>query len=393
MTPSIALSLENFSRYGGGAEAYAIALAEDFIAQGWQVHLIGLSWDNVPAKAQFHALTLPRFAPAWLKILLFAARHKKIVQQLDVDVVLGFGNTTFMNVYQSHGGVHRYSTQRKLASIRQPIWRLLKQFSILISIKDKTRAWVESAPFRMDPPPRVIAISQMVVNDFTSFYGFPAEKIDLIYNGIDLQRFNPAVRQGLRGPLRQELQITKEQVVFLFLSYTLRKKGIMPLLEATAQLKKVHGDKFKILVVGKRPKGAVRRLVSQLHLKKQVLFFGPTKDPLTFFANSDVFVLPTYYDTCSLVTLEAMACGLPVITTEFNGAAGVIHPGEDGHVLSHPPSAVQLAKYMEDYLDRESLATMAAQAGQTALQYSAAQNHEKVIEVCRQIAASQGDKK
>ena len=389
--PSVALCLENFGRYAGGAEAYAIALAESFIARGWQVHLLGLSWDGVPEGAVFHAMSLPRLAPAWLKILLFARQHEQMVKELDVDVILGFGNTIYMDVYQSHGGVHRYSTIRKTFYIRSHLLRLAKRLLIFFSLKDKARAWVEGAPFRMQKSPEVIAISQMVVDDFVSYYGFPASKIRLIYNGIDLHRFTPAVRESLRGPLRQQWGCAEEQVVFLFLSYTLRKKGIVPLIEAAARLKEQgHEERFKVIVVGKEPQKALRMMVRRLGLGREILFFGPTREPLNYFANSDVFVLPTYYDTCSLVTLEAMACGLPVITSQYNGASGVITAGRDGHILSHPPSAGELCRFMSHYLDPSVLAQMAAQASQTACNYSAQANHEQMIEVCSQVAEQKG---
>lgn len=386
MPRTIALALENFSRYAGGAESYALSLAETFIRRGWEVHLYAQEWNGFPEQAIFHRISIPKYLPSWAQMLFFAIKHKKMVQKENFDVVVGLGNTISMNVYQSHGGVHHYSTARKCFSIRNPLLRFFKKNLIFFSVKDKVRNWIESAPFRQHPSPKIIAISQMVVDDFISCYETQAADISLIYNGIDLDKFNPRIRDKFRGDLRRELNITDDQVVFLFLSYTLRKKGILPLIEAAAVLQENHKEKFKVVVVGKKPQKSIIKKVRQYGLEDVVLFHGPTKTPEVYFANADVFVLPTYYDTCSLVTIEAMACGLPVITTVYNGASGIISSGEDGHIIGHPPSAKELVQDMTVYFSPENLQEMSAKAARKAQRYSLTANHEAVIKVCEEVA-------
>lgn len=386
MPRSIALALEKFKKHSGGAESYALSLAETLIQRGWEVHLYAQEWDGFPEKAIFHRISMPRYLPSWAQMLFFAFMHKKMVRKENFEVVVGFGNTIFMNVYQSHGGVHRYSTKRKCFSIRNPLLRFLKRVLVFLSLKDKVRNWIESAPFRQQPAPKIIAISQMVVDDFVSCYGVKPADISLIYNGIDLAKFNPGIRAECRGDLRKELNISDDEVMFLFLSYTLRKKGIFPLIEAAAILRERHKGKFKIVIVGKEPGRGIRNKVCEYGLAEVVLFHGPTKNPLPYFANADVFVLPTYYDTCSLVTIEAMACGLPVITSEYNGAAGIIDPGVDGHVIKHPPDPEELAQVMNVYFSRTRLQEMSEKAAGKAQAYSLTANHEAVIKVCEEAA-------
>ena len=386
MPRTIALALEKFKKHSGGAESYALSLAETLIQRGWEVHLYAQEWDGFPAEATFHRIPVPQYLPAWAQMLFFALMHKKMVRKENFDVVLGFGNTIFMNVYQSHGGVHRYSTRRKCFSIRNPLLRFLKRVLVFFSVKDKVRNWIESAPFSQHPAPKIIAISQMVVDDFVSFYKVKPADISLIYNGIDLARFNPGIRAEFRGELRKKLGITDDQVVFLFLSYTLRKKGIYPLIEAAAILGARHKGRFKIVVVGKETERGIQKKIYENNLTEVVFFHGPTKHPLLYFANADVFVLPTYYDTCSLVTIEAMACGLPVITSEYNGAAGIIDSGVDGHVITHPPDPNELAHVMGVYFSQAKLMEMSKRAAEKAQAYSLTANHEAVIKVCEEAA-------
>jgi UDP-glucose:(heptosyl)LPS alpha-1,3-glucosyltransferase len=382
----IALAIENFSRFKGGAESLASSLASILVARGWEVHLFGRTWDGEPASATFHRIRIPSLLPSWAKMILFALRHRRMVKEQDFDVVLGYGNTIYMNVYQSHGGVHRLSTSRKAFSEHNPVLRLVKRMLIALSPKDTARQWIESAPFRIEPRPRIIAISEMVRDDMASFYGIDKEEIELIYNGIDTERYNIDLRERLRGPMRERLGLKEDAIAFLFISYDLRKKGIGPLLEAVAQLRKSDPGRFKLVVVGEAPYPALFRRIARLNLEGTAIFTGPTKTPEQYYANCDVMVLPTFYDACSLVVMEAMACGLPAITTNANGAAGIITHGKDGYIISHPPRAADLVEAMKACFSKKRLQHMAKEASLTGRRYSLERNHIEMLRVCNEVA-------
>ena len=377
----IALAIENFSRYKGGAESYAVSLASTLIENGWEIHLFGQSWDAEPQAALFHRIKIPKLLPSWAKMILFALKHRKMVKSQAFDVILGFGNTIYMTVYQSHGGVHRFSTARKVYAETNIILRTIKRLLIAFSVKDKVRHWIESAPFRLNPRPKIIAISQMVRRDMASFYGISEKEIKLTYNGVDTEKYNTNARERLRGPMRQQLGINDDDIAFLFISYDLKKKGIVPLIEASAELKESSVSNFLVLVVGEHPNHSVLRRVSQLGLEDTMFFAGPTRAPEEYYANCDVLVLPTFYDACSLVVLEAMACGLPAITTISNGAAGIITHGKDGYVISHPPFPEELAEAMKALMSHDSLKQVSRQASLTGKRYTLEKNHREMIKV------------
>jgi UDP-glucose:(heptosyl)LPS alpha-1,3-glucosyltransferase len=377
----IAFAMEKFSRYAGGAESYAVSLADTLIKNGWEVHLIGERWDGEPKEAHFHEIHIPKFLPAWIKLLLFAWKHKKLIQQQHYDVVMGFGNTIYMNVYQSHGGVHQLSTARKVYSEKNPLLRIIKRILILLSIKQWTRAWIEAAPFRLNPKPRIIAIADMIKKDMKSFFHADENEINIIYNGVDTERYNNSLRKRLRGPLRAKWGVNENDTVFLFVSYDLKKKGIEPLIEAAAELKKTGNDNFKIVVVGGLPYPSLAKRIEHLGLKDIVIFSGRVKSIDEFYANSDVFVLPTYYDACSLVVIEAMASGLPSITTVFNGASGIITDGKDGYIISHPPDSFEIANKIRLLFNNKKLQEMSAEAALTGQKYSAERNHREIMKV------------
>ncbi|MDP2853612.1 MAG: glycosyltransferase family 4 protein [Smithellaceae bacterium] len=382
----IAFAIEKFSRHAGGAESYAVSLTTTLIENGWEVHLLGESWDGEPKGAHFHQIRIPKFLPAWIKLLLFAFRHKKIVARGNYDVVVGFGNTIEMNVYQSHGGVHQYSTARMVYAERSAIKRFVKRIFILLSMKQWVRAWIEAAPFRMTPRPKIVAISQMIKKDMESFFHTNPDEIEVVYNGVDTKRHNISLRQQLRGPLRGQWGTGDNDVVFLFVAYDLKKKGMEPLVEAAAKLKMTGKDNFKIIVVGGSPYRSLLKLIERHDLNNHVIFAGRVKSIDDFYANSDVFVLPTYSDACSLVVIEAMASGLASITTMVNGAAGIIADGTNGYIIPHPADSSELADKMHLLMDNEKRQIMSEEAFRTGQKYSTERNHREMMRVFDEVA-------
>ena len=377
----IAFALEKFSSYAGGAELYTVSLATTLVENRWDVHFFGEAWDGEPKDAHFHEIYIPRFLPSWIKMLLFAWKHKKMTEKQHYDVVMGFGNTIYMNVYQSHGGVHQLSTARKVYAENNVIRRIVKRISILLSMKQWVRAWIESAPFRLNPRPKIVAIAHMIKKDMESFFHTNADEIEIIYNGVDTERYNSSLRQRMRGQLRAQWGVSENDIVFLFVSYDLKKKGIEPLVEAAAKLKRTGNENFKVVVVGGQPYRSLVRLIEHLGLQDPFIFAGRIKSIDEFYANSDVFVLPTYYDACSLVVIEAMASGIPSITTIFNGASGIIVDGKNGYIISHPPDPSDLADKMHLLMDKEKRQRMSEEAFRTGQEYSAESNHREMMRV------------
>ncbi len=372
--------------FAGGAESYAVHLARRLVSEGWEVHLVGHSWDNDPPQAFFHPIReLPRWVPASVRILHFAFAHRRIVRGLDLDVVLGFGNTLQMDVYQSHGGVHRFSTIRKLEAVRNPALRLFKRLSLYVSPKYFARAWIEAAPFRLPRRPIVVAIAEMIRADMAEYFPVPANEIRLVYNGIDLRRFS-ANDSECAPDLRLQLGLD-QRVIFLFMAYDFRKKGVRYLVEAAGRLRsRVDPGAFGVAVVGGSPPKELESLVAGLNLEKTVVFHGPTREPEKLYAACDVFVLPTFYDACSLVVFEAMAAGLPAITSRFNGAAGVITHARDGMVLQNPRDPEELANCMEAFLNEAFLGQASARARMTAQHYTIERNHAQMLAILEEAA-------
>ncbi len=161
-------------------------------------------------------------------------------------------------------------------------------------------------------------------------------------------------------------------------------------MEAAALLKKSGKKNFSVIVVGDRPYRSLLRRIDRLGIGQTIFFPGPVENVDEYYANVDAFVLPTYYDACSLVLLEAMASGLPVITTEYNGAAGAIVDGENGYIISHPPQPQELAAKMASLLSAENRRKMSLSASRSMKEYSISKNHQHLLRIFDEIILRNG---
>jgi len=271
--------------------------------------------------------------PQGLRHLSFALLHRQVARGMPDYIHFGVGNTFFMDIYQPHGGVHKAWFERdslRTAPSIRPCLRLLKR----LSLKDMVQRGLEWWTFKMTRP-RVIAISEMVARDIRDLFGYPQERIRLIPNGIDQVKFSPDKR-AKRREVRERIGLKDGEFVFVFVANNLALKGFHVLLEACRRIDPRH---FKVLVIG--PASGKDQAEAQ-RLDGTVVFGGRATDLEYIYPACDCLVHPSYYDACSLVVLEALASGIPVITTTANGAAMFV--GAGGRVIPPAdPDALALA--------------------------------------------------
>jgi UDP-glucose:(heptosyl)LPS alpha-1,3-glucosyltransferase len=221
----------------------------------------------------------------------------------------------------------------------------------------------------------------MVKQDVMRWYRIPEERIQVVYNGVDIERFHPRNRQH-RKEIRGKHGI-KDEFVILFVSNNFRMKGLVFLIEALAVIKKVNGSPFKLLVLGRDRRDSYLGLARDVGIFSDVIFAGSTDEPEKYYGASDLLVHPTFYDACSLTVLEALASGLPVITTHSNGASGIITQGQEGLVISDPREDQSLAEKILFFLDREKLEKASIAARRLAESYSLERNWREMEGVFR----------
>ncbi len=190
----------------------------------------------------------------------------------------------------------------------------------------------EAAMFRHPDLRAVICNSRMVRDDIAARFGTPDEKLHVIYNGVDLEYFQPRLRAEHRAATRAALGIDDATPIILFVGSGFERKGVPTLLPALARMKQRNAV---LLVVGRdRKERDMQALAARLGIAGRVRFLGPQKDVRPYYGAADCFALPTLYDPMPNAALEALACGLPVATSTTCGAAELIQPTINGRIVA-----------------------------------------------------------
>ncbi|MCD6478161.1 MAG: glycosyltransferase family 4 protein [Candidatus Aenigmarchaeota archaeon] len=204
--------------------------------------------------------------------------------------------------------------------------------------------WMEKRNLRKAK--RVIAISKSVKNEVIKYHGIPEKKIDVIYSGVNADQFKP--NKKYREEIRKKLKISPKENLIIFVGNPFERKGLKYLIEAMRNID------AKLLIMGRDPtQPEYEKLVRKLDLDKKVMFGGFTKEIEKYFAAADAFVFPTLYEPFGLVITEAMASGLPVVTSRIAGAGELIREGKDGFLLNNPKDPIEIAEKAKKALKKK----------------------------------------
>jgi UDP-glucose:(heptosyl)LPS alpha-1,3-glucosyltransferase len=230
---------------------------------------------------------------------------------------------------------------------------------------------------------RVIANSRQVREEIIRLYGVDTERIRVIYNGLDRERFHP-LDPSATAALRRRLGAPENSPVVLFVGSGFERKGLPYLLQAFGSLK----DKAaQLWVVGKGDVALYRQAATGLGVADRVKFWGPVTETAPFYQAATVLALPTLYDPCSNVVLEALACGLPAVTTAANGAAEFITPGENGAVIPQPDGIAGLAAALTTFLTQGRDPQVRRAAAQAVAELSWEKTVAQTLEVLQEAEA------
>ena len=185
--------------------------------------------------------------------------------------------------------------------------------------------------------------------------------------------------------MREKLSLGEEFIV-LYISNNFRLKGLYTLIKSLGELEK-SGKTFKVLIIGRGNEAPYRKLAKKLGCLGNLIFLGHVGEIEKYYAASDLYVHPTFYDSCSLVVTEALASGLPVITTRYDGASGIMEDGKDGFVMSDPNDYRVLAEKISCFFNDEFRQKASIAAREKAEQYPAEKNCEDIIKIYNEIAA------
>jgi UDP-glucose:(heptosyl)LPS alpha-1,3-glucosyltransferase len=357
----IALVRQRYFAFGG-AERYLDELARQLLARGHEVHLFANEWNEAPGAPRliFHRVPVLR-ATSGGRALSFALNCRRLLRQESCDRIFSVDRTLWQDVYRASGGCHREYLIQRLR--HAPHW---KRATIWFNPLHRIMLWLERRVYSRRNTGIVIANSVLRKEEIVRHYGFPADRIHVVFNGVDGERFRFTPRETRR-----------DQFVLLFVGSGFRGKGLAYCVRALAKLP----ANVVLRVVGKGKPGSYERLARKLGVASRLSFTGTVTDMPAVYAASDLLVLPAVYEAFANVCLEAMACGLPVVTSRINGASEVIEPGINGAIIEEPSDVDALAEGIRRFLDRKVLAEAAIAARRAAERLPFSLNTEKTLAV------------
>jgi UDP-glucose:(heptosyl)LPS alpha-1,3-glucosyltransferase len=293
------------------------------------------------------------------------------VKPYKFDVVAGFGLGIYQDVYRAGGGCH-ISYLEKV--------KKKKKF------RDRVYLWMERERYKKENYRKIIANSNMVKQELMEYYNVPDEDIVVIYNGVDLQAFHPSNREKYNEELREEFNVPKDDILILYVGSGYRRKGVEFIIRSAELVKKKKPRGCKYLIVGREKyRKRYERLALELGVEEDIIFAGKQSNIEKFYGAADIFLFPTLYDPFPNVCLEAMASGVPVITSKFAGASEIMKDCKDGIILENPRDVEEIANKTLELFDDERRFVLGREARRVAEKYRIEDTCSKILSVYEEV--------
>lgn len=345
----LALIRRQFSATGG-AELYLQRLMAALVGGGHEVHLFAESWKEAPANVTLHPVAVSGSRAE--RPVRFAQAVRDALAPQEFDCVFSLERTLKQDVYRAGDGVHRVWLERR----RQfaPWW---KRPFIGRGAFHRNMLALEAQTFDPANTRRIIVNSNMVKAEILRHFRFPEERIHLVRNGVAVKRF----QSGKRAETRARFGVKDDEFLLLFVGSGWERKGLGFVLNALSPgLRDVEiASRGPQIVCDGLAVGGIRLLVvgkgtKPMNWSSDVIFAGSMNDVENAYAAADLFVFLPVYEPSANVVCEALAAGLPVITSAQNGAAELIASGVNGAVVQNPADSATVKDQILHWYQRRS---------------------------------------
>lgn len=305
----------------GGLEKYTWQIARDFCALGIPVTLLTSGTvQPVFSDPLLKIVSLPvSHSFSFMKIISFDKACDAYLKHHPTPIVFSLDRNRFQTHIRAGNGVHAAYLQQRAQEEG-----LLKKTSFVLNPLHQTILSLERKAFEHPELKLLFTNSEMVKREVLRFYEVDSKKVAVVHNGVEWMALQGKFENWERGKEKamRALNLDPTAFQFLFIGHNYRRKGLEKLLRALAQMK---GEHFQLSVVGKdKERSHFQELSENLGVEKKVIFFGPQKDAVPFYQIADCAIIPSLYDPFANVTVEALAMGVPVISSPFNGGSEVL---------------------------------------------------------------------
>lgn len=217
--------------------------------------------------------------------------------------------------------------------------------------------------YRVGRAKAFVCVSEGIADEMRHYYPALSDRVVTVHNGIDTTGFSPGSRRAQARALRSANAIPDGRLVAAFVASEWERKGLAPLIRALALARE-----WDLVVAGGGDAAHYRALADSLGVGESVHWLGVTRDVQAVYEMADAFVLPTNYESFSLVSFEAAASGLPVLVTPVNGVRELIRDGQNGLLIDREPDAIA-ARLVDLARDPELRSRLGRAARESALQF------------------------
>jgi UDP-glucose:(heptosyl)LPS alpha-1,3-glucosyltransferase len=355
----LAIIRQRYTPYGG-AERFIEHALEALLERNVAISLYTREWPQTNLHLMEPQIVDPFYLGRLWRDWGFARAVCRKIDRTKPDLVQSHERLTCCDIFRAGDGVHAVWLEE-----RQKEATALRRLALAASPYHRYVTRMERRLLQSPSLAAVVCNSAMVRDEIKSRFGVPDAKLHLIYNAVDSDAFSPALRSD-RAATRARLGITDDAVVFLLVGSGYERKGVATLLDAMRELP----PSAHLIVVGRESRmDAYVQRAARAGVANRVTFAGPQKDPKPHYGAADAFVLPTLYDPLPNAAMEAMACGMPVITSTKSGAAELVSGAEAGFVCASRDVAA-LAAHMRALMDGALRARLGANARNAMLPFT-----------------------
>lgn len=355
---SLALIRQRYTPFGGAERfldrAMGALQSASETGQGVQITLFARSWIGETKGLRTITCNPPYLGRLWRDVGFAHCVRQKWRQQ-HFNLVQSHERVAGCDVYRAGDGVHLVWLQQRNRTLG-----VVGRLATTLSPYHRYILAAEKRLFQSSKLRAVICNSKMVQAEIIRCFSTDAEKLHVIYSGVDTEHFHPTLKARYGLETRQRWGIPQDAFLLLFVGSGFRRKGLPILLEAMAYLP----EQTWLLVVGEdRHTYAMRQQAQRLALGLRVCFTGGQQDVAPLYGAADVLVLPTLYDPFPNVALEGMASGLPLLTSNQCGAADLLKHGQNGLLGDSldRERLVENLRLLQDPIIRESMCKAARQ--------------------------------
>lgn len=370
--------LKSNSGHSGGLEKYASRIAAGFVKQDARVSILTT---QIPAQLAtsssitFYPIKTSPWPPS-LRMEQFDKQVQVWLKSAKADLVFGMDRNRFQTHIRAGNGVHiAYLKSRRLAEGN------LKYWLCRINPMHQKILELEKAAFENPSLQKLFANSFLVRDQLLEHYNINQNKIEVIHNGVEWQEMQSSfdAMEEEKPKAIQKFHLNPDVFHFLFIGNGYLRKGLFHLLIA---LSKIKTKDFQLSVVGKdNQMEFYKSQVHKLGLQNKVLFFGPQEDITPFYQLADSLIIPSFYDPFANVTIEALAMGLSVISSKYNGGHEILN-NENGIIIDDLLNTESIVASLELCLKRPKTLQRAQLIRESVAHLDFSKQLKKLIQAC-----------